>query len=99
MSLALQDHADGILLPVKALPGSSQNEFRGVHDGRLKVGVTAVAEQGKANKAIIKFLAAKLELPKSSIALQTGATNASKTFLVKDVSIKELLDRIAKYTS
>ena len=98
MNLALQDHADGVLLPVKALPGSSQNEFRGVHDGSLKVCVTAAAEKGKANKAIVKFLATQLKVPRSTIVLQSGTTIASKTFLIKNVSIQELQERLSKLT-
>ncbi len=45
---------------------------------RLKISVTAVPEDGKANKALIKLLSKKLKLAKSSIELVSGQTDRNK---------------------
>ena len=50
--IALEPHAAGTILPVRAQPGARRNEIRGEQDGMLKVSVTQVAEKGKANKLI-----------------------------------------------
>jgi len=47
---------EGVLLPVRAQPGSRQSGIRGEQAGALKVCVTQVAEKGKANKALVKVL-------------------------------------------
>lgn len=85
---------DGVILPIKAQPGSRKNELRGVHDGRLRVCVTQVAEKGKANKAILKLLSSKLELANSALSLLSGELNSQKSILVTGVSRQELLDKI-----
>lgn len=49
----------------------------------LKVSVTAVPEKGRANAALIKLLAQKLGLPKTSISLIAGETSRLKTLHIK----------------
>ena len=48
--IAIEPHAEGAVVPIKALPGSRQNGVRGEHAGELKVSVTQVAEKGKATR-------------------------------------------------
>lgn len=48
----------------------------------LKLSVTAVAEDGKANKAVIALLAKRLKLPKSAIEIASGQTSRHKTLLI-----------------
>jgi uncharacterized protein len=91
---ALEPHADGTILPVRAHPGSRRNEIRGVQDGMLKVSVTQAPEKGKANKAVIELLAKKLGLKKSQIELIAGETSHQKRFLVRGITPDELAERI-----
>ena len=88
--LNLQSTDDGVLLPVHAQPKASRNGIVGIHDGGLKVAVTQAPEKGKANTALIKTIAKSLGLRKSQITLVAGDTNRSKTFLVTDITPKEL---------
>ncbi len=48
-----------------------------------KVYVTAVAEDGKANEAVIKLLAEALDIPKSSLVITRGLANRDKTIQIK----------------
>jgi uncharacterized protein (TIGR00251 family) len=88
----LEAHPEGVILPVRAQPGSKQNGLRGSHDGALKVTVTQVAEKGKANKAIIAVLCSELGLRKSQLELVSGSLAAHKRFLVRDMSVDDLAD-------
>ena len=81
-------------MPVKAVPGASRDRIVGELDGALKVAVSAPAEKGRANKAIIALLAKGLGLRKSQLALLAGETSPQKKFLVRDVTPEELLRRI-----
>lgn len=92
--IALEQHADGVLLPVKAQPGARQNAIRGEQNGMLKVAVTQVAEKGKANQVIVAVLAKGLALKRSQIELVSGETAAQKKFLIRDCSIALLVERI-----
>ena len=49
---------------------------------RLKINVTTVAEDGKANKAVLALLAKTWRVPKSSLTLIAGETNRLKTVLI-----------------
>jgi uncharacterized protein (TIGR00251 family) len=97
--IALEPHAAGTILPVRAQPGARRNEIRGEQDGALKVSVTQVAEKGKANKAVIEVLCDALNLRKSQIELLAGETGHQKRFLIRDLTPAELSERIARATA
>lgn len=93
--LALETKPEGVILPVKAQPGAGRNELRGLQDGALKVCVTQIAEKGKANKAIVEFLAKALKLRKSQISLVSGELASQKKFLVVEIEEDELREKIS----
>ncbi len=94
--IALQSHAQGTILPVRAQPGSRRNELRGEQQGMLKVCVTQSPEKGKANKAVIELLAKTLGLRKSQIELLSGETSHQKRFLVRNITPQELAQKLAE---
>ena len=75
--------ADGVTLRIRLRPGASRNAVLG--RGRLADGAAAVLaavsappEDGKANAALIQLLAKAWRVPKSRIAIVSGATARSK---------------------
>jgi len=69
---------------VRLTPKARRGGVRGIAtdaDGAayVKAGVTAPAESGKANRALIKLLARELRLPASTMAIASGATVRRKT--------------------
>jgi uncharacterized protein (TIGR00251 family) len=95
VTIALADHPQGVVLPVKAQPGARQNGIRGEHDGMLKVSVTPVAEKGKANQALLQAVAKGLGLARSQVELIGGELASQKKFLIRGISLDELRQRIA----
>lgn len=93
--IELEQHAAGVVLPVRAHAGAKRSELRGFQAGALKVMVTQAPEKGKANKAIIALLAETLDLKKSQFELLAGETSPQKKFLVRDVSRNDLAARIS----
>jgi uncharacterized protein (TIGR00251 family) len=76
-----------IRLLVKVTPKASADRIQGWAEDEagqkvLKIAVTAVPEDGKANKAVIALLAKRLKLPKSAIEIASGATDRRKTLLI-----------------
>jgi len=94
--IALEPHAEGAILPVRAHAGARRNEISGEQNGMLRVSVTQAPEKGKANKAVIALLAKGLSLRKSQLALIAGETSPQKKFLVRDVTPEELWRRIGQ---
>ncbi|MFD1624802.1 DUF167 family protein [Azospirillum griseum] len=79
----LEPVADGLRLALRVTPKASRNAVAGLADtadgGRvLKVTVTAVPENGKANDAVVKLLAKAWKLPKTSLTVVAGATDRNK---------------------
>ncbi|MCZ7857512.1 DUF167 domain-containing protein [Agrobacterium salinitolerans] len=83
MSGCWQKHGDHVRLTVRLTPNGRRDAIDGVEkdaegNTHLKARVSAVPEGGKANKALIVFLAKKLGLPKSSISFVSGETARKK---------------------
>ncbi len=81
-------------LSIKVVAGASRSEIAGWSAGRLRVRVSAVAERGKANAALIKLLAKHLGLPVSALRVTAGKTSPRKTLAVAGLSETELLSRL-----
>jgi hypothetical protein len=85
-------------ISVHATAGSRRNHVGGQHDGALRVAVTAPADKGRANKAILKLLADALGIAPGRIELASGATSRRKVFVVNDPP-PDLENRIAELTA
>ena len=94
--LRLMQIKEGVLIPIKAQPGSRRDEFKGLHDGHLKVAVTAAPEKGKANRAILTFLARKLEIKKSELSLHAGEASTQKKILLEGYTLAEATSKIER---
>ncbi len=88
--IALRDTPNGCTLPVRVHPGAKRNEITGTHDGAVKISLTTPPTDGRANDALIAFLAAHLKVPRASIALLTGATSRSKTLRIAGKSAAQI---------
>jgi uncharacterized protein (TIGR00251 family) len=88
--IAVQAHADGATLSVRAQPGARKNAVLGEQAGALKVAVTAPPEDGKANAAIVEVLKDWLGVKRSQVELLSGATNRNKVFLIRSVTVEQL---------
>ena len=75
--------ADGrITLTLHIQPGAKKTEFAGLHGDALKIRLSAPPVDGKANEALIKFIAETLRLPKSAVNLKNGQTSRRKVLEV-----------------
>ncbi|MDR3734193.1 MAG: DUF167 domain-containing protein [Acidobacteriaceae bacterium] len=89
-SLLIRDNAAGCSLAVRVHPGARRNAIAGVHDGALKISLTTPPTDGRANQALLIFLAEQLRLPRARVSLLTGASNRSKTLQIHSLSADEL---------
>ena len=75
--------SDGrITLTLHIQPGAKKTEFAGLHGDALKIRLAAPPVDGKANAALIKFVADVLRLPKSAVNLKSGQTSRRKVLEV-----------------
>lgn len=88
----------GVIVPVKAVPGSSRDKVVGVLGDSLKITTSAAPEKGRANIAIANILAKSLDVDRKSVTLTSGATSPRKEFridgITPDIFCKKLLETL-----
>ncbi|WP_263416572.1 DUF167 domain-containing protein [Terriglobus albidus] len=100
MSLRLQQSGEDCLLPVRLHPGARRTAITGEHDGALKIALTAPPVEGKANVALLRYLAEILGLSQSRVILKSGQTSRSKMILITCIRAEEVAAKLdpATYT-
>lgn len=83
-------------MAVHAVPRAAQDAVQGLHGDALKIRLHAPPVDGKANAALIDFLSRKLEIPRSNIALKSGAGQRRKIVAVHGLSLPEVEKRLLK---
>jgi uncharacterized protein (TIGR00251 family) len=69
---------DGIRVTVQVMPNAKKSEVVGVIDDALKIRLHAQPIEGKANDALVRFLADALGIPKSTVSILRGHTSKRK---------------------
>ncbi len=69
-------------LEVHVQPGAKTTEAVGLHGDRLKVRLAAPPVDGKANEALLTFVAESLGVPRSRVSLLRGQTSRQKTVAI-----------------
>jgi uncharacterized protein (TIGR00251 family) len=67
-----------LILDLYVQPGASRTEFAGKHGDRIKVRVSGRAVDGKANEALIEFLAAHYGVPRRNVRIVSGLKSRQK---------------------
>ena len=83
------------LLHLHVRPGAKVAAVMGPHNGRLKIAIDAPPVEGKANAALLEFLASILLRPQRELHLQRGATGRDKIVRVERAEEAEIVRRLA----
>ena len=95
MSDWLRIAADGrITLTLHIQPGAKKTAFAGLHGDALKIRLAAPPVDGKANEALLRFVAEALTLPKSAVSLKSGQTSRRKVLELQGAT-PEAVTRLA----
>ncbi|MGA8728862.1 MAG: DUF167 domain-containing protein [Terracidiphilus sp.] len=89
----LREIAGGVTLAVRAQPGAKKTAIAGIYgegaSAQLKIAVQAPPVEGRANEALIHFLAETFGVPKRSVDLVGGELSRSKVFVVKGITFAQ----------
>lgn len=84
-----------MIIRIKVKANSKENKFEGLMGNFFVIRIKDKPENGKANKALIKFLANKLGINSSKIKILTGVTSQGKTLeLDAPLDIQELIKQL-----
>lgn len=78
----LQSKPEGLQLQVRVIPRASRNQLAGLSGDRLKLKLTAVPVDGKANAALIRYIADLFGVARSAVSITRGETGREKTVLI-----------------
>ena len=92
--IQVKESKKGLTFEIQVTPHASHAEITGWQDGTLKLKVTAQPVEGAANIACINLLAQALKLRKSQLEILAGEKSRKKVVLVKDISKKDLEEKI-----
>jgi uncharacterized protein len=67
-------------------PGARRSEFAGMHGARVKLRLAAPAVEGKANAALIDFLAGYFGVPKRNVSILSGVKSRTKRVAIEGVT-------------
>lgn len=95
LNLIHEGRMEEITLKVYLQPKSSKNEVVGPYRDGIKIKVTAPPMEGKANEALIRFLAGALNVSPSCIEILKGRHSREKTLSISGILEQELVKRLA----
>jgi uncharacterized protein len=84
---------DGLTLTLHIQPGARTTAFAGVHGDALKIRLAAPPVDGKANTALIAFLAEAFGLPRSAVVLKSGHSARRKVVALSGISPSAVASR------
>ncbi|UXY14712.1 DUF167 domain-containing protein [Chitiniphilus purpureus] len=75
------------LLQLHIQPGAKRSGVAGRHGDALKLRLAAAPVQGKANEALLAFVATAFDVPLRQVSLRSGATSRRKVICVSGSAV------------
>ncbi len=86
-------------LQLRVSPGASRTGVVGRHGDAWKVRVAAPPEGGRANEAVVRFLADMLGLPRRDVAIVAGHSGRDKIVSLAGIDLEETERRLVSVTA
>lgn len=90
----IADGPGGAVLEIRVIPRAARTEIAGIRGGALLVRLNAPPVDGAANVELLTFLARALGVPKSQLALISGARARAKRVRVNGAAAAALEPRL-----
>jgi len=85
--------AGTVIFAVRIQPRASKNEITGEMAGALKIRLQAPALEGRANEALVEFLAELLKTSKGAVRILSGERSCIKRLEIRGVT-KQQIERL-----
>lgn len=94
--IPVHESAMGVTFAVKVQPRARKNAITGTVGDAVKLALTAPPVEGRANQAVIQFLAEVLEIPRASVTIASGETGRNKVVRIGGVSRQTVEQRLTE---
>lgn len=78
---------DCVTLTLHVQPGAKQTSIAGLHGDALKIRLAAPPVEGRANEALLEFIAGIFQVPQRNVELKQGAQSRHKRVIVHSSTI------------
>lgn len=82
------------IIRVRVVPRSSVNQISGIDEDVIKVKLTAPPVEGKANKALVQFLAKTLGVARGDVEILSGERSRVKSIRIYGLSHDDVKERL-----
>lgn len=79
---------------MRVVPNAKRSEIVGLHSEAIKIKIQAPAQEGKANTALLEFLAKKLGVPVRQVTLVAGEKSQDKTLAIEGIEEADARQRL-----
>ena len=94
--IQVSETGEGLTVRLHVLPRAKRGELAGLHNGALKVKVTAPPVENAANRAVIDFFSELLGISKSNLKILAGTKSREKLLQIKGLSIVDFINLISR---
>jgi uncharacterized protein (TIGR00251 family) len=84
-----------ITIDILVQPRASRAKIGPMHDGRLKIAVTAPPVDGEANAAVIDLVARQLGIARGDVEVVAGASSRRKTLRIANATAQQIAELVA----
>jgi uncharacterized protein (TIGR00251 family) len=89
-----QESEQGVTFNVKVIPRAKRDEIVGVEQDAYKIRLNAPPVDGRANDALLKFLAKRLGVPRTQVEIVRGETTRHKVVRVRGGGVEAVKKRM-----
>jgi len=90
--LDISETAEGVVFAARVTPRASRNAIEGEYQGALRVRLTAPPVDDRANEALCRLLAQRLNVPASAVRIVAGGKSRTKRVSIAGVSRAQILN-------
>jgi len=84
-----------VVVAVHAQPRAARTAVAGMHGDAVKIRLHAAPVDGAANEELVRFVAARLDVPRRDVDIVGGATSRSKRVRVRTaLSVEDVVRRL-----
>ena len=94
--IPIRESGGGVTFAVKVHPRAKKNAITGEVGDALKIALTAPPVEGRANEAVIEFLAEVLRVPRASVSIAAGRSSRNKVIRVSGVTAEQVRERLSR---
>ncbi len=92
--IPIRESGGAVTFAVKVHPRAKKNAITGEMGEALKIALTAPPVEGRANEAVIEFVAEVLRVPRASVSIAAGQSSRNKVVRVSGVTAAQVQERL-----